>query len=68
MDTIICHDIYVEYGNRDGSRSHVISHRVWDSEKFMSARNAECAKNRVEGKEPSQCQQLTEAQYLEAMK
>lgn len=55
------HEIYVRHTSKDGS-SYVQEHRVWDAERFMSARQDEAQK--AGGK--AAAQQLTREQFIEA--
>lgn len=52
------HEIYVRHTSKDGS-SYVQEHRVWDAERFMSARQDEA--QQAGGK--AAAQQLTREQF-----
>jgi hypothetical protein len=41
-DTIVCHDLHLRHTDTEG-RSRVQLHRVWDSDRFIAARESEAA-------------------------
>ena len=57
-DQFTVRDVYARHTDKSG-KSYVTSHRVWNAERFFSARAAEAAK---EGGK-ARCEQITEEQY-----
>lgn len=69
--TMVCRDLFVRYV--DGKSARVVCHRVWDAERFMAARIAECdnanadARQKCKPGDPipllADVQQITQEQY-----
>lgn len=66
QQTIVCHDLHLRHTDTDG-RSHVVCHRVWDSARFISARQSEALKANAEVKDDkprlANVEQITIEQY-----